>query len=90
MVLDYNQNNINIKFNTIHYKSLGNYNYRYRLKGLEDKWYTSSSYAKNINFLALKPGEYKFQINIKIGEKYTPIQEITFQISKPFGSKFGS
>lgn len=84
LVLDHNQNNINIKFNTIHYKSLGNYNYRYRLKGLEDKWYTSSSSAKNINFLALTPGVYKFQINVKIGERYTSIQEISFEITKPF------
>ncbi len=84
LLLKYNENNINIKFNTIHYRSLGNYNYRYRLKGLDDKWYTSSSNAKNINFLALTPGIYKFQINIKIGEKYTPIQEIDFEISKPF------
>jgi sensor domain CHASE-containing protein len=34
--------------------------------------------------LALNPGTYKFQINIKIGEKYTPINEINFQICKPF------
>jgi ligand-binding sensor domain-containing protein len=84
MVLKYDENNINIKFNTIHYRSLGSYNYRYRLKGLEDKWYTSSSSAKNINFLALTPGDYKFQIHIKIGDKYTPIQEIYFSISRPF------
>lgn len=82
--LKYDENNINIKFNTIHYKSLGNYSYRYRLKGLDDKWYTQSSSIKNINFLALNPGAYKFQINIKIGEKYTPINEINFQICKPF------
>lgn len=84
LILNHNENNINIKFKTIHYKSLGNYTYRYRLKGLDDKWYTSSSNARNINFLALNPGQYKFQINIKIGEKYTPIQEIEFEISKPF------
>ena len=82
--LKYNQNNINIKFNTIHYKSLGNYSYRYRLKGLDDKWYTQSSSIKNINFLALNPGSYKFQINVKIGEKYTPINEINFRICSPF------
>lgn len=84
LVLDYNQNNINIKFNTIHYKSLGNYQYRYRLKGLDDKWFVSNSSARNINFLALKPGNYKFQIHIKIGDKYTPIEELTFEISSPF------
>ena len=84
LALKHSQNNINIRFNTIHYRSLGDYTYRYRLMGLDDKWYTQSSNAKNINFLALTPGKYKFQINIKIGEKYTPIQEINFEINKPF------
>lgn len=84
LVLNYNENNINIKFNTIYYKSLGNYQYRYRLKGLEDKWLLSSSSAKNINFLALNPGQYKFQIHIKMGDKYTPIQEIEFEVRSPF------
>lgn len=84
LLLNYNQNNINIKFNTIHYRSLGIYNYRYRLVGLDDKWYTLSSNAKNINFLALNPGVYKFQIHIKIGEKHTKIKEINFEIKKPF------
>ncbi|CAM3983899.1 histidine kinase [Flavobacterium antarcticum] len=82
--LEYSENNINIKFNTIHYKSLGSYTYRSRLLGLDDKWFNQSSAMKNINFLSLNPGVYKFQINIKIGEKYTPIQEINFEISKPF------
>lgn len=84
LLLDYNQNNINIKFNTIHYRSLGTYNYRYRLIGLDDKWYTLSSNAKNINFLALNPGTYKFQIHIKMGERHTQIKEINFEIKKPF------
>lgn len=88
LVLKYDENNINIKFNTIHYRSLGNYNYRYRLMGLDEKWYSQSSNSKNINFLALTPGKYKFQINIKIGEKYTPIQEISFEIAKPFWLQF--
>lgn len=82
--LKYKENNINIKFKTIHYKSLGNYSYRYRLMGLDNKWYTCTSSTKNVNFLALNPGVYKFQINIKIGERYTPIEEINFEIHKPF------
>ncbi|WP_432672095.1 sensor histidine kinase [Flavobacterium sp. SM2513] len=88
VILKYDQNNINIKFNTIHYRSLGSYTYRYRLMGLDKKWYSLSSNAKNINFLALNPGNYKFQINIKIGEKYTAIKEINFQIHKPFWLRY--
>lgn len=87
-ILEYDENNVNIKFNTIHFRSLGSYTYRYRLLGLDKKWYNLSSNAKNVNFLALNPGDYKFQINIKIGEKYTEIQEINFQIKKPFWLRY--
>lgn len=84
IVLKHDENNINIKFNTIHFKSLGNYNYEYRLKAYDDTWYSQSSSAKNINYLALNPGEYKFEIRIKIGDNYTKTQQIDFTINKPF------
>lgn len=84
IVLRHDENNINIKFNTIHFKSLGNYNYEYRLKSYDDNWYSQSSTAKNINYLALNPGEYKFEIRVKIGDNYTKTQEINFTINKPF------
>jgi len=84
ILLRHDENNINIKFNTIHFKSLGNYNYEYRLKAYDDNWYSQPSTAKNINYLALNPGEYKFEIRIRIGDNYTKIQEVDFTIRKPF------
>ncbi|MFY0484059.1 histidine kinase [Flavobacterium sp. PLA-1-15] len=84
IVLKHYQNNINIKFNTIHFKSLGNYNYEYRLKAYDDNWYSQPSTTKNINYLALNPGEYKFEMRVKLGDNYTEIQEINFTIRKPF------
>ncbi|MDR6969191.1 ligand-binding sensor domain-containing protein [Flavobacterium arsenatis] len=84
IVLKHNENNINIKFNTIHFKSLGNYNYEYRLKAYDDTWYFQPSTTKNINYLALNPGQYKFEIRVKLGDNYTETQEINFLIKKPF------
>lgn len=84
LVLKHNENKINIAFKTIQYKSLGNYNYQFRLVGLDDKWQTASSNAENISYFALNPGVYKFHIKIKIGDKVTPVQEIDFEIQKPF------
>ncbi|RZK09895.1 MAG: hypothetical protein EOO46_12435, partial [Flavobacterium sp.] len=84
IVLKHDENNINIKFNTIHFKSLGNYNYEYRLKAYDDTWYAQPSTTKNINYLALNPGNYKFEIRVKLGDNYTKTQEINFIIKKPF------
>lgn len=84
IVLNHDENNVNIKFHTIHFKSLGNYNYEYRLKAYDDNWYSQPSTAKNVNYLALNPGEYKFEIRVKIGDNYTETEEINFIIKKPF------
>ncbi|WP_026703489.1 sensor histidine kinase [Flavobacterium soli] len=84
LVLTHDQNNINIKFSTIHFKSLGDYTYEYRLKTYDDTWYSQPSKTNNINYLALNPGKYKFEIRVKIGDNYTNTREINFIINKPF------
>ena len=84
ITLKHDQNNININFKTIHFKSLGNYDYEYRLIGLDDKWYSQDASTKNINYLALNPGDYHFQIKVKLGDQYTQLYGIRFVIQKPF------
>ena len=88
IILTHDQNNINVKFSTIHFKSLGDYNYEYRLKNYDDTWYSQSSKTNNINYLALNPGEYKFEIRVKIGDNYTKIQYVDFIIKKPFWLRY--
>src|SRR5690606_5588542 len=50
----------------------------------DDTWYSQPSTTKNINYLALNPGEYKFEIRVRVGDDYTQTKEINFTINKPF------
>ncbi|WP_298138350.1 histidine kinase [Flavobacterium sp.] len=84
LVLDYNHNNIQIDFRTIHYKSLGDYTYEYRFKNQDDKWYSLTSDASNVKFVSLKSGNYIFQIRVKYGDLKSEIKELYFEIKKPF------
>lgn len=84
LVLDYKENNVQIDFRTIHYKSLGDYSYEYRFKNQDDKWYTLTSYASNVKFVSLKSGNYVFQIRVKYGDLKSEIKELHFEIKKPF------
>ena len=84
LVLDYKQNNVQIDFRTIHYKSLGDYTYEYRFKNQDDKWYSLTSDASNIKFVSLKSGNYIFQIRVKYGDFKSEIKELYFEIKKPF------
>jgi sensor histidine kinase YesM len=84
LILDYEENRIQIDFKTIHYKSLGDYNYEYRIKNNSNSWNTLNSQATNIKFESLKSGNYTFQIRIKYDNKTTKIKELHFEIKKPF------
>lgn len=86
--LAHHQNNIQIDFSTIHYKSLGDYQYEYRLLDQDATWQTLGSNATNIKFLALNPGNYSFQIRVKVGENFSPMQTINFKIQKPFWFRY--
>lgn len=84
LIFDNAQNNIQIDFRTIHFKSLGDYTYEYRFKNQDEKWYTLSSDASNVKFVSLNSGKYIFQIRVKYGNKRSKIHEIHFEIKKPF------
>ncbi len=84
LALDYTQNNIQIDFRTIHYKSLGDYTYEYRFKNIDNKWNTITSDASNVKFSSLKSGNYVFQIRVKYGDITSEIKELHFEIKKPF------
>ena len=84
LILDYDDNNIQIDFRTIFYKSLGDYKYEYRIKNNSNSWSTLSSQATNIKFESLKYGNYIFQIRIKYGDQIAKIEELFFEVKKPF------
>lgn len=61
--LPYYKNNISLNFIGLTYKSEGNVEYKYRLRGLDNTW-TNSSYAK-ANFYNLSHGDYTFEVIAK-------------------------
>ncbi|MEO1517835.1 MAG: histidine kinase [Bacteroidota bacterium] len=58
--LSHLQNNLNIHFLGLAYKSKGKEQYRYRLLGLDTSWTFSNS--REVTFHTLPPGVYKFQV----------------------------
>jgi len=81
---DFQKNAVEFQFQTIHYKSLGNYSYEYRLKELDTNWTSQSAAATKVSYLALKPGNYTFEARVRTSDLVTPIQSRTFVIKKPF------
>ncbi len=58
--LSYNKNFITVSFNGISFRHGNNLEYRYRLKGLNDRWISTTN--SQVDFAFLPPGQYEFQV----------------------------
>ncbi len=63
--LPHTQNSFGITFNTLNYAMANQVEYAYKLKGLEDSWYTVNKENK-VTFRNIPPGRYEFQLKARI------------------------
>lgn len=61
IVLPYNHNHLNISFTGVFLTNPKAVMYQYRLKGLDDK-YSKPNLNSSVNYTALPPGKYTFQV----------------------------
>ena len=86
---EYKKNSIEFHFQTIYYKSLGNYTYEYRLKEIDTLWTSQSALVTKVRFLALNPGAYTFEARVRTADLVTPTQTRFLIIKKPFWFTYG-
>lgn len=87
--LEYNENNIDIKFGVSDFKEPNRVLYKYRLKGFNDGF----QYIENVNnvyFTNLEPGKYDFEVYAKStnSEWSKKPGSLAFTIKKPFWLKW--
>ena len=63
--LQYDQNNFCITFNVQNYALVNRVEYAYKLKGMEDSWYTADN-SNSITFRNLPPGKYCFSVKTRM------------------------
>lgn len=82
--LAYDQNNIKINFNALAYRSQGDFQFKYRMLGIDTTWQYISS--NTVNFLALSDGEYTFEAKVLNEDKVESKEKIQveFVIHPPF------
>ena len=81
--LEYYQNDIQVAYTGISYKSGSQVRYRYRLEGWTEDWIETSS--KVAHFPYLQPGHYVFRIQaISIDGKMSDERKISFTIRTPW------
>lgn len=84
------EENFRFNFHGINYSSLGNFNYKYRLKGLSNNWQNIPGKISEVIYNKLPPGDYTFEviaINEDGVESLNPAT-ISFHLPKPLYSKW--
>ncbi|MCB0381449.1 MAG: histidine kinase, partial [Flavobacteriales bacterium] len=81
--LSYNENRIDINFESLNYKSLGNIEYKYKLSDIDTMWYNTTQ--NTVNFYGLSSGNYTFEVKAKNEDGFWshPVK-IRFKINPPF------
>lgn len=85
LVLGYDNNNIEIRFNGIDHKNPNRIIYKYKLEGFDTQW-ESSTNLSDVRYTHIPPGEYKFFVQTKSiksswGE---PVLLTKFEIENPY------
>lgn len=83
-VFKHDENNFNFVFQSIHFKSFGDYNYVYRLKPINEKWESQKAINQEVKYLSLKPGNYIFEAKVDLKDGGSKILNYEFTIEKPF------
>ncbi len=82
--LDFETNNIAFFFGTTNYQLFEKNEYQYRLIGYNDVW-SDWSETNSVSFNNLQYGNYKFELNAKVGENINPeTKQISFTINRPW------
>lgn len=81
--LKYNQNDIRIEVNSIHFQSSGNFNFQYRLLGYDSAWHNQAANNSYFSYLSLPSGSYTFEVRTLFNNFPSEIHRISFSISKP-------
>ena len=81
--LSYDQNEISFKYSAISFASNKKLQYRYRLKGLNNKWIITKN--REITFESLPSGDYYFELQAGInGEWFEEVIKEYISISPPY------
>jgi ligand-binding sensor domain-containing protein len=88
--LSYHQNNINISFEGLAFRSRGEFKYRYRLVGLSSHWTVVDSKINFASYPSLPAGSYRFEVVAlnEDGAVSTVPAAINFVITTPWWQRW--
>ncbi|MCW5908700.1 MAG: histidine kinase [Chitinophagales bacterium] len=88
--LPYSLNNIEIDFTGIGFRSLGEFQFLYRMSGLDSTWIETNSNSNFARFPSLPAGKYVFEVKALNEDRIESIQtaQIEIEILKPYWQRW--
>ena len=82
------QNTFQFYFTGLYYTNPDEIHYQYKLEGLDTGWISTRD--RNVSFLRLQPGKYRFHIRSSLNENFENANEATydFLIEKPLWKRY--
>lgn len=82
------QNTFQFYFTSIYYTNPDEIHYQYKLEGLDTAWISTRD--RNVSFLRLQPGKYRFHIRSSLSENFENADEATYDffIQKPLWKRY--
>ncbi len=82
------QNTFQFYFTGLYYTSPNDIHYQYKLEGLDTAWISTRD--RNVSFLRLQPGTYRFHVRSSLSENFENAQEAVydFVIAKPLWKRY--
>ncbi|MEO1260269.1 MAG: histidine kinase [Bacteroidota bacterium] len=79
-------NNLTVRFEGLAYRSRGDFQYKYRMLGIDSAWTYTPGHINFVRYRQLAPGEYKFQVKAVNEDWVESLQPatLTFWITPPY------
>lgn len=82
--LSYKQNTITLGFSTMAVRDAENIRFRFRLKGLDDEWYTTSYGLNRITYSHIPSGKYTLEICAEENSGVSPVHRWKIEVGRPW------
>ncbi|MCH8536008.1 MAG: histidine kinase, partial [Flavobacteriaceae bacterium] len=83
-VLPFNKNTVLVEFNSVFYKSLGSYQFEYKLEPFHEHWQIQDAKQNQLNFVSLDPSNYLLRARLKTGSLISSEVNFPFVVNHPF------
>ena len=90
LTLHHDENELEISFIGLSFRSRRNFSYQYRMLGLDEQWKTVAANSSIARYASLAPGDYQFEVKAINEHGVDSVQpaSFTFQIRKPFWNEW--